>query len=66
MQQTEYEHALYRADQVREIERAAIAAGIGETQLMQRAAEAAWALLQRRWPEAQRVCVLAGQGNNGG
>ncbi|MHB8311429.1 NAD(P)H-hydrate dehydratase [Metallibacterium sp.] len=66
MQQTEYEHALYRADQVREIERAAIAAGIGETQLMQRAAAAAWALLQRRWPEAQRVCVLAGQGNNGG
>ena len=66
MQQDEYEHALYRAGQIREIERAAIAAGIGEAQLMQRAGAAAWALLQRRWPEARRVCVLAGQGNNGG
>ena len=66
MREDEYEHALYRAGQVREIEHAAIAAGIDDAQLMQRAATAAWTLLQRRWPEARHVCVLAGPGNNGG
>lgn len=58
--------ALYRADQVREIERAAIAAGIPAVQMMRRAADAGWQLIQRRWPEARRIHVLAGPGNNGG
>ena len=33
---------------------------------MQRAAAAAFALLRARWPNARRVLVLAGNGNNGG
>lgn len=34
--------------------------------LMQRAGEAAFALIQRCWPEARRLTVLCGKGNNGG
>ncbi|WP_406664463.1 NAD(P)H-hydrate dehydratase [Gallaecimonas sp. GXIMD1310] len=34
--------------------------------LMERAGAAALAALQRRWPEARRLLVLAGKGNNGG
>ncbi len=33
---------------------------------MQRAAASAWRLLQARWPQAQRLAVAAGSGNNGG
>lgn len=59
--------ALYTADQVRAIDRAAIAGlGIPGPDLMQRAATAAFALLRRRWPDARRLLLLAGDGNNGG
>jgi ADP-dependent NAD(P)H-hydrate dehydratase / NAD(P)H-hydrate epimerase len=34
--------------------------------LMQRAGQAAWSSLRRHWPQAGRVLVLAGAGNNGG
>ena len=34
--------------------------------LMTRAAEAALELLRARWPQAQRVTVVCGAGNNGG
>ena len=34
--------------------------------LMTRAAEAALRLLRARWPQAQRVAVVCGAGNNGG
>lgn len=66
MQQSSEQTALYRAAQVREIERAAMAAGRTAPQLMARAAGAAWQLLQRRWPLARRIHVLAGPGDNGG
>ncbi len=33
---------------------------------MQRAANSAFALLRARWPDARRVLVVAGSGNNGG
>jgi NAD(P)H-hydrate epimerase len=59
--------ALYRADQVRALDRAAIEqAGICGTTLMERAGAAVFALLRRRWPHARRLLVLAGAGNNGG
>ena len=66
VQKTVSRIALYRAEQVRGVERAAIAAGVPAVQLMHRAADAAWQLIQRRWPEARRIHVLAGPGNNGG
>lgn len=59
--------ALYRAQQVREMDRLTIESyGISGDELMQRAGQAAFDLLRQRWPGAGRILVLAGTGNNGG
>lgn len=59
--------SLYRAEQVRAMDRYAIEQlGIAGYTLMERAGAAAWAALQRRWPGARTVSVLCGGGNNGG
>lgn len=57
---------LYRANEVRAIERAAFARGVPAQALMRQAGEAAATLLRARWPQARRIGVLCGQGNNGG
>lgn len=57
---------LYTAAQSRELDRAAIETGIVGYALMVRAAAASWHLLKAHWPQARRVVVLAGPGNNGG
>ncbi|MGQ4879563.1 NAD(P)H-hydrate dehydratase [Billgrantia sp. LNSP4103-1] len=57
---------LYRANQVRELDRRTIAGGIEGFALMQRAATAAWQSLKGRWPGIKRISVLCGGGNNGG
>lgn len=57
---------LYTAAQVREMDVQAIASGIGGFELMQRAGAAAFQLLGRLWPQARRLVVLCGPGNNGG
>lgn len=57
---------LYRAEAVRAIERAAAVLGLDPAALMARAGAAVAALAQRRWPDARRVGVLCGPGNNGG
>lgn len=58
---------LYSAAQVRDLDRRAIEdAGIAGYTLMQRAAQAAFEALRDRWPQARRVAVLCGPGNNGG
>lgn len=60
-------YALYRAAQVRALDRCAIERhGIPAAELMQRAGVAALQLLRTRWPDARRLVVLAGTGNNGG
>jgi len=43
----------------------ALAGDDGQT-LMAAAGDAAWRCLGQRWPDARRVCVLVGAGNNGG
>jgi NAD(P)H-hydrate epimerase len=59
--------ALYRAAQVRELDRIAIEEhGVPAASLMARAGEAAFATLQRHWPRARSLGVLCGVGNNGG
>ncbi len=58
---------LYRAAQVRELDRIAIQErGIPGYTLMSRAGAAAFALLRERWPEASRIAVVCGGGNNAG
>lgn len=58
---------LYRAAQVRELDRIAIQdRGIPGYTLMSRAGTGAFALLRQRWPHARRIVVVCGSGNNGG
>lgn len=58
---------LHTVEQLREIERAAMAAlDISGVELMRRAAMAALSTLRRHWPQQQRICIHCGPGNNGG
>lgn len=60
-------HALYRAEQVRNLDRTAIEeCDIPGIELMNRAGAVAFRALRDRWPSARRVTVLTGIGNNGG
>ncbi|SEJ37008.1 NAD(P)H-hydrate dehydratase [Frateuria terrea] len=60
-------HALYTVAQVRALDRRAIdVLGIPAGELMRRAAAAAFASLRRHWPDARRIAVYCGPGNNGG
>lgn len=58
---------IYQAQQIREFERLASERfGIGTQAMMQRAGKAAFDFLLRKWPQAQKVAVFCGAGNNGG
>ncbi|MDH3646167.1 MAG: NAD(P)H-hydrate dehydratase [Gammaproteobacteria bacterium] len=58
---------IYRAAQVRELDRLAIEElGIPGYTLMYRAGEAAFRVLRRRWPRSRSLLVLCGAGNNAG
>jgi len=57
---------LFRAASLRAADAAAAAAGVATTDLMERAGEAVAAAVLRHWPDAQRVAILCGPGNNGG
>ncbi|MDD9957690.1 MAG: NAD(P)H-hydrate dehydratase [Gammaproteobacteria bacterium] len=58
---------LYRAEQVRELDRIAIEEkGIAGFKLMQAAAAAAFNALREQWPHARHLIVFVGNGNNGG
>jgi len=60
-------HALYRAAQVRALDRAAIEGyRIPGGELMERAGQATYALLREAWPQCRALTVLCGAGNNGG
>lgn len=59
--------SLFRADAVRQLESDACRALGGDAGvLMQRAGQAAWRCLLQHWPQAQRIGVVCGPGNNGG
>ena len=58
---------LYTVEQLRVLERKAFAAlAVSGTDLMRRAASAALNSLRRHWPEARRISIYCGPGNNGG
>lgn len=63
---SDFPRMFYTTAQARELDRRAVASGIGGHELMRRAAAAAWRELLRRWPRAQRVAVACGPGKNGG
>lgn len=59
--------AAWSVAQLRRFEAQAIGSqGIAGYTLMERAAGAALRVLRARWPQAQRIVVVAGGGNNGG
>lgn len=58
---------LYSVEDARAVDRRAIEQlGIPGYTLMTRAGEAAWRRLRERWPDARRIGVACGPGNNGG
>jgi len=58
---------LYTSAQMRRIDAGAGATlGLDSPALMQRAAQAAFDVLCRRWPQALRIAVCCGIGKNGG
>lgn len=62
-----HRHELYTVEQVRALDRHAIEVlGIPGYELMQRAAAAALVCLRQHWPQARRIAVYCGPGNNGG
>lgn len=66
-QHTSLPDSLYRAEQVRELDRIAIEErGIPGHTLMERAGAAAFYWMHRLWPEAREITVVCGIGNNGG
>ena len=67
MSSSPHSHDLYTVEQVRALDRRAIdELGVPGIELMRRAAWAALASLRRHWPQAQRITVYCGPGNNGG
>ena len=67
MYATPHHRDLYTVEQVRAFDRRAIDdLGITGFELMSRAATAAFGNLCRHWPEARRIVVFCGPGNNGG
>lgn len=60
-------YALYRTATVRELDRIATEEfHIPGYTLMQRAGQALLVVLRQRWPQAKRLGIVAGMGNNGG
>lgn len=58
---------LYQTEQIRELEQLAIDRfGLTGQIMMQRAGKAAFDFMLRRFPQAQRISVFCGSGNNGG
>ena len=60
-------HDLYTAEQIRELDRIVTEKhNISTAKLMARAGEAALSSIKSYWPQAERILVVCGVGNNGG
>lgn len=58
---------LFSSEQIRAIDAHAVESlRLTTYELMGRAGAAAWAVLRKRWPKAERIVVVCGPGNNGG
>ena len=54
------------AAEMKEIERIADSRGVSYRQMMENAGTAAFEQMRIKWPEAQKIVIFAGKGNNGG
>ena len=52
--------------EMKEIERIADGNGLTYRQMMENAGTAAYEVIRQRWPDAERIVIFAGKGNNGG
>lgn len=60
-------HSIHTCQQSKDLDRIAIEKyGISGYELMTRAGQGAFRMLQKRWPDCESVGVLCGRGNNGG
>ncbi|MBU0455741.1 MAG: NAD(P)H-hydrate dehydratase [Gammaproteobacteria bacterium] len=57
---------VYIERQARQLEQAAVAAGITEEMMIERAGQATYETLKARWPKTASILVLCGKGKNGG
>ena len=54
------------AAEMKEIERIADSRGLSYRQMMENAGTAAFETMRKNWPEARKIVIFAGKGNNGG
>lgn len=59
-------YPIYTSQQIRQLEQALFESGVISHELMFNAGQAAFAILQQQWPQAKKMTVLCGAGNNGG
>src|SRR5690554_1654270 len=60
-------HELYTAEQTRELDRIVTEQhNISPAKLMARSGAAALEAIKNHWPQAERILVVCGSGNNGG
>jgi hydroxyethylthiazole kinase-like uncharacterized protein yjeF len=59
-------YPIYTSQQIRQLEQALFDSGIVSHELMFNAGKAAFSILQQQWPQAKKIVVLCGAGNNGG
>ena len=60
-------HNLYTAEQIRELDRIVTEQhNVSTAKLMARAGEAALVSIKNHWPQAERLLIICGSGNNGG
>ena len=57
---------VYNSQQIKLIEQQIFASGVLSADLMEQAGQAAFEVLQQCWPQAKKIIVLSGTGNNGG
>ncbi|MCW5589477.1 MAG: NAD(P)H-hydrate dehydratase [Legionellales bacterium] len=64
---THIDNGIYTTTAIREFEHRAVGEyGLTEFSMMQHAGEAAWQVLKTEWPQAKKIKVICGKGNNGG
>ncbi len=57
---------LFSVSEIRLLEQAAVSQQLSESSLMKRAGNAACSVLLAKWPNAKKILVVCGVGNNGG